>query len=1065
MPLLLISVLLLLSLLCPLCIPPVLCRAELPALPDTPVQQNIRITFDVEQAKMAGESTITLPPGGALKLLFGDLEQVRIMISEGKAMEDKVGQEIAPNDDNTLLLPSAALQRTLRISWQLTAPPPGYGSGNLISPEGITLTGFWHPAADQDMLFSLTADLPAGFNGITEADEIALKKDEENGIERLSAAYPHPLPGINFAAGQYTVQTRELDEVTLFTYFFAEDAELAEGYLDRAAEYIQRYEDLIGPFPFPRYAIVENRLPTGYGMPGFTLLGQAVIRLPFIKDTSLGHEILHSWFGNAVRNDDIGNWCEGLTTLLADQSYAEEKGEGVAFRKKQLLRYQAFVEQGSPTSVVDFQHGGDGQPMARKMRAVGYDKASMIFHSLRREIGDIRFFAGLMRLYEEKKYQQAGWADLERIFEEISRTDLTQFFKQWLLRNDIPDFAVEQVGMEQKEGQTVVSFHIVQQTTTPYRLRLPVFIRTRTETVQQVVTVEKADQEVSVTTDSLPVELRIDPEYDLMRTLTPAERPPVWMQFMGAEQKTAVLPDNDEETARYQPLLAYLERLGCSAVRAEKLQNSELAQGSFIFLGSSTHRRGLFGPVQASEGFTLDVRKNPLNQDQVMVLVTSASAEETTRILRKLSHYGSYSRLHFAEGQLQEKWIAPADNGIRLPLVTPPAGIPVSRIRDFSAILDDIAQSRVIYVGEIHTDFGTHLLQLQVIQALREEQEKAGRHDGLVIGMEMFPRTAQHVLDDYISGIIRTEQEFLQLSQYYAVWGYDFRLYRDIINYARAYRIPLIGLNLNREIVSTVFDNGATDALTPEQLAEVAQERDVDLPGYQERLQQVHILHKKSEKPAAEEAETGGPETEEIGKKGNFGGFLQAQSMWDETMAESIAEYLRAHPEQQMVVLAGAGHVYKDSAVPPRVARRIDVRQSVLIAGNGQQTGREKGWQADYLLFVEDAQLPPAGKIGVILQEEEAAEEQPARVKITGISPHSRAGEAGLQQDDIIFAVDSSPVSEIGDLKIALLDKKPGDTVLLNIVRKREVMEIRVELSDSSDPGMSAGMSPGHPKK
>ncbi|MCI5211274.1 MAG: hypothetical protein D3910_21380, partial [Candidatus Electrothrix sp. ATG2] len=134
-------------------------------------------------------------------------------------------------------------------------------------------------------------------------------------------------------------------------------------------------------------------------------------------------------------------------------------------------------------------------------------------------------------------------------------------------------------------------------------------------------------------------------------------------------------------------------------------------------------------------------------------------------------------------------------------------------------------------------------------------------------------------------------------------------MYRDIINYAKAHRIPIIALNLNKNIVSTVYKAGATDELTPEQQSETALDRDLDLAGYRERLEQVHALHREKEEK-------------------NFGGFLQAQAMWDETMAESIAAYLQAHPEKKMLVLAGTGHVYKDSAVPPRVARRMKGRQA-----------------------------------------------------------------------------------------------------------------------------------------
>jgi len=1027
------------------------CAEEAPAsdAPKKPLEllrQDIQIAFDLESALMQGKATLVLPPEKALELSLNGLEQVRIDIPEtgqGKNDEEPIPQEIAQNSDNTLTLPPAAQERTLSLSWQITAPPPGHDTGNLITPQGITLTGFWHPTSDENMLFSLNAELPPGFSGMTEADEIEIETDGEQHI--LKAKAPQPLRAINFAAGPYTVLSRRLNNLTLYSYFFAEDEELAPAYLDKAVEYITRYEALIGPFPYKRYSIVENRLPTGYGMPGFTLLGQAVVRLPFIKDISLGHEVLHSWFGNAINNDAGGNWCEGLTTLLADQTYAQEKGHSAAYRKNQLLRYQAYIGQENEVAVLDFQHGGDSQPMARKMRAIGYDKVSMLFHTLRREIGDAHFFAALRQFYQDRKYAHADWSDLENTFAATSGRDLSSFFSQWLSRTDIPSFTVEQVGMEQKGGSSVVSFHIIQQSEKPYRFRLPIAVKTRQEIIRETIMINSADQEVTITVPSLPTELVIDPEYDLMRTLDSKERPPVWMHFMGAKQKTAILPDNEASLPFYLPLITELQRWGCRIVKAEELKNSELSQGSFLFLGSSSQSRALFGTTEDEEtGFSLDVRKNPLNQDQVMVLVSSASVEESQSALPKLRHYGKYSRLLFHSGRIQEKQIAPADNGIRLPLLKPAVGIPVPQVQEFPAILNDIFQSKIIYVGETHTDYGAHLLQLQVIQALREQLKQEGQSEGLVIGMEMFPRSSQHALDGYINGTIPTEQDFLRLSDYYEAWGYDYRMYRDIINYAKAHRIPIIALNLNKKIVSKVFKTGSTDELTPEQLTEAAPDRALDLAGYRERLMQIHALHKEPE------------------KSGGFGGFLQAQAIWDETMAESIAEYLQAHPEKKMVVLAGTGHVYKDNAMPPRVARRVVGRQSVLIANNGQVTGAKKGWQADYLMFTEDVELPLAGKIGVMLKEEEKTEDRPSRVEILNISPLGKAGEAGLQKGDVVLAVDNAQVATIGDLKIALLDKKPGETVQLNIVRKDTMLDIKVELSDMEKAAM---MPPGHPKR
>ena len=850
---------------------------------------------------------------------------------------------------------------------------------------------------------------------------------------------PHPLQSINFAAGPYTIRSRRAGSITVYSYFFQEDAGLSAGYLNKAASYINRYEKLIGPFPYKRYSIVENRLPTGYGMPGFTLLGQAVIRLPFIKDTSLGHEILHSWFGNALRTDDSGNWCEGLTTYLADQSYDVDAGKGSQYRKNQIIRYQSYVHGDNITALIDFQHGGDSQPMAKKMRAIGYDKASMVFHMLRREIGDKQFFSALRQLYANNKYQQIGWADLETIFSEKAGRDLSLFFGQWLLRNDIPDLAADRVTVNQKDGRNELSFHLVQHNEAPYRLQVPVVVKTPQGVTREIVKVDTLDQQVSVTVDTLPTELLIDPEYDLLRNLHADERYPAWTQFLGAEQKTVVLPGK-EDMEHYLPLVADMERLGCRLLTASDLKNSELVEGNFLFLGSSAHTLGLFGsPDHPVKGFTLDVRKNPLNPDQVMVLISSSSTEETTRVVRKLSHYGKYSYLHFKNGRIQEKSITPSADGIKLPLLSPPAGIPVQQIKGFSAIVDDILHSRVVYVGEMHTDYGSHLLQLQVIQALYD------RDQNLVIGMEMFPRSSQQALGDYISDKTMDEREFLKQSNYFKVWGYDYRMYREIIGYAKKHRIPLVGLNLEKDIVSTVFRNGATDELTDEQFSQVAAERDVELPGYRERLTTVHAMHNNSPHGS------------------NFNGFLQAQSMWDETMAESIVNYLQAHPKKRMVVIAGTGHVYKDSAIPPRVARRMKVRQSVLIGDNGMDRGLEEGKKLDYLMFTESVNLPPAGKIGIVLEEIEKTENKSGHIKIIQISPHGKAGQAGLEENDIILTVDDYPISTIGNLKAGLMDKDPGDTVILSIRREDKTLDIQVELSDMDTSAMM--MPPGHPKK
>ncbi len=123
----------------------------------------------------------------------------------------------------------------------------------------------------------------------------------------------------------------------------------------------------------------------------------------------------------------------------------------------------------------------------------------------------------------------------------------------------------------------------------------------------------------------------------------------------------------------------------------------------------------------------------------------------------------------------------------------------------------------------------------------------------------------------------------------------------------------------------------------------------------------------------------------------------------------------------------------------------------------------KEGKQLDYLMFSESITLPPAGKIGVVLNEIKRTEDKPGQVQIIQISPHGKAGQAGLMENDIILAIDDFQVSTVGDLKAALMDKNPGDSVNLNVRRQDTTLNIKVELYNMDKSATM--MPPGHPKK
>ena len=195
----------------------------------------------------------------------------------------------------------------------------------------------------------------------------------------------------------------------------------------------------------------------------------------------------------------------------------------------------------------------------------------------------------------------------------------------------------------------------------------------------------------------------------------------------------------------YAPLLDALSDDSWIVRTAAALKSGELSGSSLLFLGlQQPLSRSLFArPDHPATGFTLDVRRHPLNPELVAVLVSTSSREETAAVAHKLSHYGKYSRLHFAAGRNTRQETAESESGLRFIVDQPPAGAATAALNPFAGIIDRLAGSRVVYVGETHTSLADHHLQLQVIEALHRQDPD------LAIGMEMFPTTSQDALDRY----------------------------------------------------------------------------------------------------------------------------------------------------------------------------------------------------------------------------------------------------------------------------------------------------------------------------
>jgi uncharacterized iron-regulated protein len=344
--------------------------------------------------------------------------------------------------------------------------------------------------------------------------------------------------------------------------------------------------------------------------------------------------------------------------------------------------------------------------------------------------------------------------------------------------------------------------------------------------------------------------------------------------------------------------------------------------------------------------------------------------------------------------------------------------IDLSALPSLDAIIPQLAQKQVVFVGEIHDRFGHHLAQLEIIKQLYRA------HSDLAIGVEYFQRSSQPYLDAYIAREL-DEKSFLKKTEYFEHWSFDYRLYRPIFQYARKHNIPLVALNIPKEISGKVARSGLA-SLTDDEKAQVTAQVDKSDREYRERLRGVFEEHQQSNT-----------------KLENFDYFVEAQLLWDESMADNATGYLREYPQRHLVVLAGNGHLAYGSGIPRRLLRRLPVASATVINASGQPTEPD---MADFLVFAPKVSLPSAGLLGIYMQKKEAS------VIVADLMPQGGAAKAGLRKGDQLVAMLGEAIETLGDVKITLLDKQPGDRITITVKRDAsstspKVLEFEVVLT------------------
>jgi len=549
-----------------------------------------------------------------------------------------------------------ALDRSLDHRDTLTYGAPASGPEGTYLPSGSG----WYPAVDGSLeRYRLAIDLPASQRGLVAGRLV--EEREAGGRYHARFDFPQPSEGIALMAGPYRIEQRRLrtaagSTVRLRTYFHPEIAELARGYLDSIAGYLDLYERWIGAYPFSEFSVVSSPTPTGFGMPTLTYLGIDVLRLPFILTTSLGHEVLHNWWGNGVYPDySRGNWAEGLTTFMADYAYREREGDQAATAARLAwLRDYASMPPADDSALARFTSRTHGAS-----QVVGYNKAAMVFFMLREAIGAAAFDAGVRRFWREQRFRVASWDDLQSAFERASGKDLASFFDQWLLRPGAPDLRIA----DARTVPTITGWRLevtLAQGAPAYAVSVPLVIQSSGGEITQRIGIGGERDTVALDMPHEPSTVVLDPDVRVFRRLATAEAPPILRQAMltGSPMMFALSAEPGVQIAAQELAARLFERSGAagSAAPVTLVVGLHADIDEWLAAGGMAQRP----PALASGRGSAQVWTVRAGDGRTLVLVSVRDAPSLGALARPLPHYGQQSWLVFEGARALERGVWPA---------------------------------------------------------------------------------------------------------------------------------------------------------------------------------------------------------------------------------------------------------------------------------------------------------------------------------------------------------------------------------------------------------------------
>lgn len=1080
-----------------------------------PIQHDLQIVLYPEEQRFTAEDVVTVPedPIPELRFVLHLGLEPTTPTPGARLVRETVKSGPVPLETFRVTLPAGQNKFTLQYGGTIHHPLEAYGkeqargfqqTPGMIFEGGVYLGGssFWYPDFHAGLVtFKLQVQLPPEWDAVSQGVRTLHNRTGDETVTRWES--PEPQEEIYLVAAAFTEYSKAAGGVDAMVFLRTPDRELASKYLDATVSYLTLYEELIGPYPYKKFALVENFWETGFGMASFTLLGPKIIRFPFILHSSYPHEILHNWWGNGVFPDYTkGNWAEGLTAYLSDHLIKEMRGNGVAYRQQTLQKYTDYVlkERDFPLSQFQSRHSSSSE-------AVGYGKSLMFFHMLRQQLGDRIFVEALQDFYQKNKFQFASYDDLRQSFEEVSGKKMNVYFDQWLTRRGAPQLKVSKAKSNvDEEGFVLTAVFEQSQPENVYPLGIPVAVTMegRARAFQTVIAMEKRRLELRLRLPARPLRLDVDPEFDLFRRLDRDEIPPALTQTFGAKKVLILLPSSSSKSLlqAYRKLSQSLAHSGPDEVEVKLDTKVKILPSDRVIILLGWKNRFLSEIASALSKYDVTIKQNELQIGAQKILRENHSVVLTARLPdnkslsftwiaadlpeslpglgRKLPHYHKYSYLGFQ---------GPESTNIakgRWPILDTPMTTLVAREDGTTQRIGRAKLTRREPLAYLPVVFSKERM-LETVRFLSSEELR-----GRGLGTEELDRAAR-----FIAGKFREaglEPAGNSRESYFQTWEAQIERPERRVHLQNVVGI-IPGLNPEAKAKSVVvgahYDHlglGWPD-VRQEHRGEIHHGADDNASGVAVLLELARVLG-KSLKPSSTVvfvAFTG----EEAGRKGSKY-FVANQKRFpsEQTIGMLNLDTVGRLEEKKLLVL-GAGsasewvHIFRGAGYVTGVGVETVSKE---LDSSDQKSFQEAGVPAvqlftgphlDYHRPTDTAdKIDPEGLVKVASVAKEAIEYLAKRqepltntlkpgtyvesvakktrkvslgiipdftysgkgCRLSGVVPGSPAESGGLREGDVIVRIGSKPVHNLRDLSNVLKSLNPGDMISITFLRADKEM-------------------------